>query len=520
MFKRVISCAMILFLTMTICAIPSFASEKISPKNTYSWSDWSTVAPPSGAEYETRTQYRYRDKEIKYSGYYSLSGYTRSNTTLCSTAYGQWSTSSPSTSDSQGASYRTIVSKESKSVYYSYGYVCNCKKWYWKNNKGKHSSCGDTKNLLQIYTSKSLSSTGYKKDSDGSYAAAKKVGTSYPGKFGTVYLLKYKGSKSSYFTSNIDNTWLWKGDSKTIYRSVTKKYQYTHWKWGNWSSWSDSYVSSSADRNVETRTLYRYKSYKINQSINCNSEFNKVYGCDSFGLNASAQTSLRYNSDNPQVATVSSNGIVTIKGAGKAIITIVAEEDSDYMSTIKYVTINVSKAASKLNYNGKSTISKTCGDDSFNLNASSKTGVSYRSSNQAVARVNSNGSVSLVGPGTATITILSNSNANYKSETKKVTIKVALKKPSIEAKYTKTKSERKVKLTWNKIPGASGYVIYAYDSKTKKSMKITKSASERSATHHNLKKGKKYTYKIRAYAVVDGKYVYSSYSNVKTVNVK
>lgn len=488
----------------------------------YGWTEWSTEEPPSGVESESKTQYRYRDKVIKYSGYETLNGYTKLDTTLCSTTYGNWSTGLPSTSDTQGDNYRTIVSVETQSAYYSFAYCCDCKKWYWKNEHGKHDICdSNTRNLIQVYSSQSLSNSGYMLDpTDDSYAVAKTIGNSSPGKLGTVYLVMYKGNTVDSFTSNTKNTWLWQsnGKKKTIYRPVTQKYQYTHWNWGDWSAWGDVEVKATDDRKVETRTVYRHKVFKKYQKLNCTDTFNKTYGNKSFDLKASASSPLIYDSNNTNVAKVSSNGTVTIKGAGKAVITVIAKEDNSYLPVTKYVNVNVSKATARLTYRGSSQYTKECGDKSFRLNASSATGVTYKSRNKSVAKVSSSGSVSLIGPGTTTISITSKGTANYNSQTKTIEVRVGLKKPTLKVKAY---SGKKIKLTWSKVPGADGYKVYIYDSKSKKYVcRLTKKSSVKSVTHRGLRSGKTYKYKVRAYRYVSGKKVYSSYSSVKTAKAK
>lgn len=80
------------------------------------------------------------------------------------------------------------------------------------------------------------------------------------------------------------------------------------------------------------------------QTITCQSYFYKDLGDPAFNLGASASGGgkLTYSSSNTDVATVSSNGLVTLKGAGNAIITITAAETSEYASATKQVTVIVS----------------------------------------------------------------------------------------------------------------------------------------------------------------------------------
>lgn len=81
-------------------------------------------------------------------------------------------------------------------------------------------------------------------------------------------------------------------------------------------------------------------------------------------------------------------------------------------------------------------------------------------------------------------------------------------------------SSKKATLTWKKVSGASGYVVYrkTNNGKWKAIKKITK-GSVTSYTDKKLSKGKKYTYTVRAYRKVGKKNVYSSY-NAKGLSVK
>lgn len=77
----------------------------------------------------------------------------------------------------------------------------------------------------------------------------------------------------------------------------------------------------------------------------------------------------------------------------------------------------------------------------------------------------------------------------------------------------------KANLSWQKTDGAYGYVVYMSATKNGEYKKQT-ATKKLSYTKTNLKKGRTYYFKIRAYKKVDGKNVYSSYSDYKAVKVK
>ena len=97
---------------------------------------------------------------------------------------------------------------------------------------------------------------------------------------------------------------------------------------------------------------------------------------------------------------------------------------------------------------------------------------------------------------------------------KKVTVKKAVIKKAVN------KKGKKVKLSWKKVSGASGYnVRYALSKKKLKKAKIKK--IKKNKVSYTIKKLKKKTYfiQVRAYKVVDKKTYYGAWSKVKKVKV-
>lgn len=123
------------------------------------------------------------------------------------------------------------------------------------------------------------------------------------------------------------------------------------------------------------------------------------------------------------------------------------------------------------------------------------------------------------------------SKANEPSTTKASstsTTKAASKSKSKKPKKTsisKIKAQKKgFKVTWKKVSNAKGYQIKYSTSKkfTKKTSKTAtvKKATTTSKTVKDLKKKKTYYVKVRSYKTVNGKKVYSDWSNVKKVKTK
>lgn len=101
---------------------------------------------------------------------------------------------------------------------------------------------------------------------------------------------------------------------------------------------------------------------------------------------------------------------------------------------------------------------------------------------------------------------------------KGITGKTALNAPSL--RKAKRISAKKATLSWKKVNGANGYVVYrkTNNGRWKIVKKITK-GNVTSFTDKKLSKGKKYTYTVRAYRAVGKKNIYSGY-NKKGLKIK
>ena len=111
------------------------------------------------------------------------------------------------------------------------------------------------------------------------------------------------------------------------------------------------------------------------------------------------------------------------------------------------------------------------------------------------------------------------SNRDYGSYSSKLKASTKCNAPVIS---TTSNDKGKVKITWKKVSGASGYAIYRSTSKNGSYQKIKtlKSGSTLSFIDTNLKSKKTYYYKVKAYKSADMGNVYSAYSSMKSVKVK
>ena len=172
---------------------------------------------------------------------------------------------------------------------------------------------------------------------------------------------------------------------------------------------------------------------KKSQNIDCISYYNKKLGCEPFNLGASAKTALTYSSSNPSVAAVSSDGTVTVKGEGTAVITVSAKETPYYKGVTKEITVTVTRQLEQ-QINAPGSITKLTTDSSFKLNATSSEGaISYVSGNNKVVEISANGTVTIRGAGKTVITVKAAETERYKPATKEVTVTVNKAEQTIKA---------------------------------------------------------------------------------------
>lgn len=150
------------------------------------------------------------------------------------------------------------------------------------------------------------------------------------------------------------------------------------------------------------------------QTITFNTPPTKVFTDAPFALGATASSALTvtYTSSNPAVATVSGE-MVTIVGVGTTTITASQAGDNTYLPAANVQrTLTVNKADQTISFDPLSAV--TFGVAPFQITATSTSnlGVTFSSSNTAVATVTGN-TVTVVGGGTATITASQAGNANY-----------------------------------------------------------------------------------------------------------
>ena len=493
-------------------------------------------------DYKAVPYYRYatRTKETKTSGYSSLEGWTRSGRELVSSeVVKNWRQNllkpylqAEETVTGRTENFETVKIRETIDNVWTYGfYTCKHKTHYSENSDYSHGSC-KTDRWVVIGTNKPFEEFGYPKPADTTgftlwdhvtFEVPKSFSIDNPKGFGKIYFILIEGESISEWTSNSDSTIVMCTGCTNWYRELENKYRYSYWRWSDWSAWSDwtADVKSTGDTCKKDDTVMYYVTdiRKAEQTISGKSLYSVKCGDEGFNLNCSASGggTLKYSSDNSSIVSVDSYGGVQINGAGTAWITVTASETSDYKSAQKKIQITVEKRSQTISID-EDDFEVLLGSDIFSLNAWADSGMlSYKSSNTKILTVSSSGKVKVKRLGKAKVYVTALSDSEYKSATRTVWVTVVLKTPCIEYKN----GYGKIKFTWDKVPGASGYKVYSYDKNKKKYIcKMTRKSSQRYAVIREPKIGKEYKVKVRAYKNVNGKKVYSTYSNVVKVTGK
>lgn len=212
--------------------------EIVSMDNFYytDWSEWSTEKPATSdnTEVEEATQYRFRDKQYTKSTATSMSGWDRGSST---TTYGGWSankttTSKPATSDTQ-----QITGQSTKYTYYRW---CN----YYDNCKNQDSiAYGKNCTYHEVTLSSPMAACANK----------------FADKGGKAWDLHGPYGSCAHRKAGISYWWTKSKVTTYTYQTRTKTVTYDYSKWGDWNDWGFDEAVASAEKEVQTQKVYRYR---------------------------------------------------------------------------------------------------------------------------------------------------------------------------------------------------------------------------------------------------------------------
>lgn len=226
---------------------------------------------------------------------------------------------------------------------------------------------------------------------------------------------------------------------------------------------------------------------------------------------------VQWTSSNNLVTTVDSNGVVTSKNSGSTIITATTHNGlkTEFFIEVETPVTNITLNSNEINLNPGGTFKL---DATVNPSNASNKNIKWISANESIATVDRSGNVTADVAGTTYISAVSADGKVVATCTVNVSKPVVTKPAKVKIKSAKKKG-KKVTLKWKKISDAAGYVVYMKTNSGKfKAVKTVKKAKKVKAVI-SLKKGNKYSFKIRAYKLDEETNVYGAYSKIKKVKM-
>ncbi|MEI3295717.1 MAG: Ig-like domain-containing protein [Eubacterium ventriosum] len=226
---------------------------------------------------------------------------------------------------------------------------------------------------------------------------------------------------------------------------------------------------------------------------------------------------VQWTSSNNSVATVDSNGVVISKNSGSTIITATTHNGlkTEFFIEVETPVTNITLNSNEINLNPGGTFKL---DATVNPSNASNKNIKWISANESIATVDQSGNVTADVAGTTYISAVSADGKVIATCTVNVSKPVVTKPAKVKIKSAKKKG-KKVTLKWKKISDAAGYVVYMKTNSGKfKAVKTVKKAKTVKAVI-SLKKGNKYSFKIRAYKLDEETNVYGDYSKIKKVKM-
>lgn len=253
--------------------VPISKSVSIEVDQALEWSDWSDEVPQEGTytDLETRTVYRYRDKEFNTANTSSLTGWERTSDTPTWkwSEYGSWSNWSKTkvtASENRNVETKTVTDQAGYTQYRYWRYINSTNGNLGSYTFGTYGWAGVCYNYQEIYLNYALT---LKDSKNGLYGEA-------------LYNGGFRAARNGWFFG--ESTWI-PAVTHTEYRyqDRTKIYTYKFYRWLDWSDWSASAVEATDNRQVESKTQYRFRNEFGDAGIedNSGSLINVDYSVDS-----------------------------------------------------------------------------------------------------------------------------------------------------------------------------------------------------------------------------------------------
>ena len=223
------------------------------------WSSWSDnkAGTKDKRQFDERKVYSYRDKQTKTSSSKTLDGWNLYNTTSSTGSWSGWSQTkvTASTTDSLKREVETrYIQPTYKTQYNYYGYMRT-------NPNTKYHFCpnyySNSYYIESGWRDTTIPFTSWYNHSGGSYSRQSCV----HGDETTGFYREGSGKPYYYWSTSRQ---VQTGGGYTEYRYRDTTYTYHFWKWGNWSTWSDTVYKETTDREVKHKPQYRYRDYVSN----------------------------------------------------------------------------------------------------------------------------------------------------------------------------------------------------------------------------------------------------------------
>lgn len=173
------------------------------------------------------------------------------------------------------------------------------------------------------------------------------------------------------------------------------------------SLFEDSNIYDTCMVEVKNSSVASLSEYKIN-----------LFTGETFELSVKNADNVTWNSENNNIASVNSEGIVTAKGVGTTTIHAIINDGEDLKCEVNVIKKDVEIETAQLNaekitleVGGKETISLV-----INPPEATIIDIKYSSDDLKVAAVDSNGNILAIGPGRTVINVLINNNLTIKCE--------------------------------------------------------------------------------------------------------
>ena len=237
--------------------VPISEVKTVDISNKERWTYWDTYTDEELATekanhpewvWDSKTEYRYQNKEWSTSGSNTKDGWTYSRRSESVTR--DWS----AWSWSWIGGYDNITGRRevrTQSAIASSNYAKQ-----WKYTRYSNRASGGSRFGPCAGTWSKTYCGNYQERPWGSQLNC--WGSEYSNQLGGTFY-KYNSSTDPWYNEVSDDRWVsdnWA--TQYSYRDIS--YTYHFYRWANWSGWSDNQVTASNARNVETRTVYRYKS--------------------------------------------------------------------------------------------------------------------------------------------------------------------------------------------------------------------------------------------------------------------